>query len=152
MKIYLVQHGESLDKEMDPQQSLSPKGINDIEKLGQYLDYSKTEIDHIFHSGKRRAEQSASILASHFSSLMESEIHPGLNPLDDVNPIVSEINQQQKDIMLVGHMPFLGKLVSKLVVLDEEKSLVAFVPGTITCLERTDAGKWQINWIRRPDK
>ncbi|KTC80279.1 phosphohistidine phosphatase SixA [Legionella cherrii] len=151
MKIYLIQHGESLGKEIDPQQSLSKQGIADIEHLGHFLSHKKIKIARIIHSGKRRAEQTASILASNLPFSGEIEFHQGLEPLDDVNPVSSEINQQHHNIMLVGHMPFMGKLVGKLVVHDEDRALVAFVPGTITCLERTDEGKWIINWIKRPD-
>ncbi|MCE0724448.1 MULTISPECIES: phosphohistidine phosphatase SixA [Legionella] len=150
MKIYLVQHGEHLGKEMDPQQSLSKKGTTDIERLGHFLNEKKIEIARILHSSKHRAEQTAAILASSLSSSKKIEFHQGLEPLDPVSPIVDEINQQQHDIMLVGHMPFMGKLIGKLVLLNEDRSIVAFVPGTIACLERTDEGKWLINWIRRP--
>ncbi|CAM2924905.1 phosphohistidine phosphatase SixA [Legionella steigerwaltii] len=151
MKIYLVQHGESLGKEIDPQQSLSKKGITDIEHLSHFLSHKKIEIAHLFHSGKRRAEQTASILASNLAFPREIEFHQGLEPLDDVDPLVAEVNEQQHNIMYVGHMPFMGKLVGKLVVLDEDKALVAFIPGTVACLERANEGKWLINWIKRPD-
>ncbi|MGM9454720.1 phosphohistidine phosphatase SixA [Legionella bozemanae] len=149
MKIYLVQHGENLGKETDPQQSLSKKGITDVENLGHFLAEKKIEINRILHSSKYRAEQTAEILASNLSS-KKIEFHQGLEPLDPVIPIADEINQQQHDIMLVGHMPFMGKLIGKLVLLNEDSSIIAFVPGTAACLERTDEGKWLINWIRRP--
>lgn len=151
MKIYLIQHGENLGKEVDPQQSLSKKGISDIENLGHFLAKKKIEIAHLFHSGKHRAEQTAAILASSLPFAKEIEYHQGLEPLDDVNSIADEINQYQLDIMFVGHMPFMGKLISKLVLLNENSSVVAFVPGTVACLEKTNEGKWFINWIRRPD-
>jgi len=151
MKIYLVQHGQSLGKEIDPQQSLSKQGVADMEHLGHFLSHNKIEIARMFHSGKRRAEQTASILASNLAFSGEIEFHQGLAPLDDVNPVATEINQQHHNIMLVGHMPFMSKLVGKLVVHDEDRALVAFVPGTITCLERMDEDKWIINWIKRPD-
>ncbi|QMT60907.1 phosphohistidine phosphatase SixA [Legionella sp. PC997] len=149
MKIYLVQHGESLKKEIDPQQSLSKTGTADIENLGHFIARQKIEIAHLFHSGKHRAEQTAAILASNLSKTIE--LHHGLSPLDDVNPIANEINQQTHDLMLVGHMPFMGKLIGKLVLLDEERSIIALIPGTIVCLEKTNEGKWLINWVRRPD-
>ncbi|WP_454781818.1 phosphohistidine phosphatase SixA [Legionella sp. WA2022007384] len=149
MKIYLVQHGESLGKEIDPQQSLSKKGTTDIENLGHFIAEQKIEIAHLFHSGKHRAEQTAAILASSLST--EIELHQGLAPLDDVNPLADELNQKPHNLMLVGHMPFMGKLIGKLVLLDEERSIIAFVPGIIICLEKTNEGKWLINWVRRPD-
>ena len=32
MAVFLVQHGKSLSKELDPEQGLSPEGISDSEK------------------------------------------------------------------------------------------------------------------------
>ncbi|STY29894.1 phosphohistidine phosphatase SixA [Legionella wadsworthii] len=151
MKIYLVQHGESLDKEVDPDQPLSDKGITDIEKLGHFLSKHKIEINHIIHSGKNRAEQTATILAP-LLSISKIEFYPNLGPLDDVNFFADEINKHQHNILLVGHMPFLCKLIGKLVLLDENKSIISYVPGTVVCLEKTNEGKWLILWIKRPDR
>lgn len=87
MKIYLVQHGESLGKEIDPQQSLNQKGTIDIERLGHFLAKKKIGIFHLYHSGKRRAEQTAEILASNLAFSGEIKFHREMEPLDDVNPI-----------------------------------------------------------------
>ena len=52
--------------------------------------------------------------------------------------------------MLVGHLPFMGKLVAGLVAGDEHKPVAAFVPGTVVCLERNEANHWTIVWMVRP--
>lgn len=105
MKIYLVQHGESLDKEIDPDQPLSDKGISDIEKLGHFLSKNKIEINHIIHSGKNRAEQTASILAP-LLSLSKIEFYPNLGPLDDLNFLQMKSTSTNTTYFLSATCPF----------------------------------------------
>jgi phosphohistidine phosphatase len=40
--------------------------------------------------------------------------------------------------------------VAQLVAGDEHKSVAAFVPGTVVCLERDEANHWTIVWMVRP--
>ena len=70
----------------------------------------------------------------------------GLNPNDPVEPMA----RTTSDVMLVGHLPFMGKLVARLVAGDERKPVAAFVPGTVVRLERGDADHWAITWMVRP--
>jgi phosphohistidine phosphatase len=53
-------------------------------------------------------------------------------------------------MMLVGHLPFMGKLVARLVGADEGKPVATFFPGTVVCLERDEANHWTIAWMVRP--
>lgn len=54
--------------------------------------------------------------------------------------------------MLVGHMPFVSKLVSRLVTGKEEPAILTFSPGTLAALE-TDPGKtsWTIGFLWPPE-
>ena len=52
--------------------------------------------------------------------------------------------------MLVGHLPFMAGLVSRLVAGREDAGLVAFEPGSVVCLQRTDEHAWTIAWMLRP--
>ena len=52
--------------------------------------------------------------------------------------------------MVVGPQPFLGRLVARLVCGREERAVVALVPGTVVCLERTDGDAWIIAWMVTP--
>jgi phosphohistidine phosphatase len=66
----------------------------------------------------------------------------GLSPNDPVEPTVQRIADWTSEVMLVGHLPSMGKLVARLVADDERKPVIAFVPGTVVCLERDEAGHW----------
>ncbi len=62
--------------------------------------------------------------------------------------------------MVVGHLPFMGRLVSHLVAGSEDADVVAFQPGTVACLERADGedaedgedgeGDWAVAWMVWP--
>jgi phosphohistidine phosphatase len=52
--------------------------------------------------------------------------------------------------MIVGHLPFLGKLVSLFVTGSEANEIVEFHFGCVVCIERHDSGKWKIAWMVAP--
>ncbi|MHC4695325.1 MAG: hypothetical protein ACYTFA_01130 [Planctomycetota bacterium] len=58
---------------------------------------------------------------------------------------------RKEDMMVVGHLPFMAKLVSHLIVSDEAASTVAYQPGTIVCLELTEEEQWHVAWMLRPE-
>ncbi|MCK7504562.1 MAG: histidine phosphatase family protein [Desulfobacterales bacterium] len=68
MALYLVQHGRSLPKEIDPDQGLSPEGIAETERTARLAAELGLKIGGILQSGKTRARQTAEILAAGASS------------------------------------------------------------------------------------
>lgn len=151
MRVYLVRHGDNITKEIDAQSPLSEKGREDIKNLANFLSHSNIHASHLYHSGKLRAQQTAAILAT--GIFLENPINTreGLDPIDSVIPVAYEINNWTTDIVLVGHQPFMSKLVGKLVTGDENANLVAFTTGTIVCLEKMAEKLWAISWMLRPE-
>ena len=105
----------------------------------------------VAHSGKLRAQQTAELLATALAPGTVPEIMTGLNPNDPVEPMARGIADWTSDVMLVGHLPFMGKLAARLVAGDERRPVAAFVPGTVVCLEQAEAGDWVIAWMVRPE-
>jgi len=151
MKIYLARHGEAIPKEVDSECPLSEKGSKDLERMISFLLPRHLQVDFFFHSGKLRAEQTAELLSKGIYCTRGVEARSGLNPLDLVAPIANEINQFENDLALVGHMPFLGKLLSKLVIDYEKADLILFQPATLVCLENREGGGWIVKWVLSPD-
>ncbi len=57
-----------------------------------------------------------------------------------------------EDTILVGHLPLMSKLTSRLVAGDEEETVVHFKPGAVACLERgKNGGGWTVQWFVRPE-
>lgn len=144
MKLYLVQHARSKSEQEDPSRPLSEEGLNDANKMAVFL--SNIAVNKIYHSGKLRAQQTAEIIAKS----LKTEIIKANNLEPLANPRIWEdsISKELDDIMIVGHLPHLGKLAS-LLLDNTSENLVAFQQGGVICLERNDS--WMIRWFVTPD-
>jgi phosphohistidine phosphatase len=149
MRLYLVQHGEALPEDVDAARPLSGTGRSDVAKVARFLAAGGVRIGRIMHSGKRRAEQTAEILGAALGGTPEAR--PGLNPKDPTGSVAREAAAWHQDAMLVGHLPFMAKLVSRLVAGRDDAGVVAFQPGTIVCLERGAQQHWTVAWMIRPE-
>jgi phosphohistidine phosphatase len=106
----------------------------------------------ILHSGKLRAKQTAELVAQGLGvSPGRVEAVQGLNPNDDVKPWAKRIGDEKEDMMIVGHLPFLGKLASVLLCRDEKANLILFRYGAIVCLEQNEDKGWAVRWILTPE-
>jgi phosphohistidine phosphatase len=151
MRLYLVQHGDAVPEQLDPERPLSAAGRQDVEAVARLLARNGIRAERLAHSGKLRAQQTAELLAAALAPGMVPEAMAGLNPKDPVEPVARRIAERTCDVMLVGHLPFMGKLVARLVAGDERKPVAAFVPGTVVCLEQDGTGRWAITWMVRPE-
>ncbi|HSD59624.1 MAG TPA: phosphohistidine phosphatase SixA, partial [Burkholderiales bacterium] len=115
MRLYLLQHGDAVPESVNPDRPLSEKGRLDVKRLARFVGWSAFKAARILHSGKLRARQSAELMASEMGEGAAPEVHPGLNPNDAVGPVASEAAGWQQDVLIVGHMPFLGRLAAQLV-------------------------------------
>jgi phosphohistidine phosphatase len=151
MKVYLVRHGEAVSSQFDPQRPLSEKGLADIRKVASFVKPLEISVEHIRHSGKLRAAQTAEKLAE--SVLVEKDCseHKDLRPNDDVTIIADELEVYDTDLMIVGHLPFLAYLTSLLVAGNQTAIVAAFDAGSIACLNRRAPGRWQIEWMITPE-
>lgn len=150
MALFLVQHGKSLKKEEDPEQGLSEEGISDCERIAGVAKGYGVRVSQIRRSGKKRARQTAEIFASALEpegGVIEAN---GLNPLDDVAPVGSAIRSED-NIMLVGHLPFMERLTSYLLLGSGDKTIFKFQNGGIVCLDKdAENGSWYIKWALMP--
>jgi phosphohistidine phosphatase len=151
MRLYLVQHGDAVPEQLDPERPLSAAGRQDVEAVARLLARNGIRAERLAHSGKLRAQQTAELLATALAPGRVPEIMAGLNPNDSVEPMARGIADWTSDVMLVGHLPFMGKLAARLVAGDERKPVAAFVPGAVVCLEQAEASDWVIAWMLRPE-
>ena len=151
MRVYLVQHGDALPKDVDPQRPLSGRGHGDVEKVAALLGQAGVRVGTVLHSGKRRAAQTAERLAQAIGEGARIEAVSGINPLDSTEDFARTVDEWTADMMVVGHQPFMGKLTSRLVVGDDTASTVAFRPGSVVCLEYSNETGWSVAWMIRPE-
>ncbi len=152
MNVYLVQHGNPQKKEENPERPLSEKGKADVQKIGGFLTGAEVQVTKIYCSGKRRARETAEILASVLNPAIQPEERVGLSPMDDVDSIADEIRKKRENLMIVGHLPHLAKLVSSLVAGDALRPVAAFQQGGVVCLRSGEAtDQWSVAWMVVPD-
>lgn len=150
MRLFLVQHGDSLPAEADPERSLSAKGRTDVQRLAAFLQ-GRARPARIWHSGKTRARQTAELLAAAVGAGGCIAARSGIDPLDPVDAFAAEVQGWEDDTLVAGHQPFMGKLLARLVRGAAEPDVVRFEPGTAVCLERAADGRWIVQWMLHPE-
>lgn len=144
MRLYLVRHGEALSEVVDPSRPLSEEGKAQTHKIAQFLLKGGFNVDTIFHSTKKRAQETAVILRNALNPACPMTPKDFLGPHDPTDGIFQEIQRRTDDMMIVGHLPFLAKLLSRLVVGDEKPLLADFQPSSVVILKNTDSSIWQM--------
>jgi phosphohistidine phosphatase len=147
--LFLVRHGDAVEKEQDPDRPLNEQGRQAVERIASWATAAGVRPDEILHSGKLRAAQTAEILAAQLQPARGTARRDGLNPNDDVATIAEWVADADATVMLVGHLPFLGRLVAQLVVGDADCNVVQFAAGGLVALVRED-DEWVIAYVVDP--
>ena len=153
MHIYLVQHGAAVSKDENPKKPLSDNGREDVKRIASFLARSRLSAARVIHSGKLRALETALLLAEVLGpGHLVEEAATGLAPNDSTDDLFAAIDGWTEDTIVVGHLPFMSKMVSRLVTGDEDETVVHFKPGAVACLERGEnGGGWTVQWFIRPE-
>lgn len=150
MRVYIMQHGEAAPRDVDPDRPLTEQGRRDIESMAETLARSGVRVERVLHSGKTRARQTAELMARRLTGHGEAEPRAQLGPNDPVDALMSELDHGDGELLVVGHMPYVSRLVSALVVGDEQHPVVDYTPGGVVCLDRQATGKRVVVWALRP--
>lgn len=157
MNVYLVQHGKAYDKEENSDRPLNTAGKEETSLTANQLLNNNIEVSKIIHSNKTRAIETARIIADTLNSdtvnsKITIEFCPGLNPNDNVEAFAEQLNNSSEstdNIMIVGHLPFLSKLLSQLVVGDKDIPIIEFRNSAVVCI-KFENQKWLLQWIMTP--
>ena len=145
MRLYLARHGEAASVEVDPRKGLSDAGRGGVARVAAFLGPMGLSPRIIWHSGKARAEQTAAALSEALARRVVPAERPGLAPNDDPAPFVAKL--PAGDSMVVGHLPFLERLATRLITGEAEPPACRFRNGWVVALEpRPSGGGW---WITR---
>jgi len=151
MALYLVQHGKSLPKDVDPDQGLSDEGIAESKRIADVARGYQVKVSLIEQSGKKRARQTAEIFAEALNPAGGVAAVSGLKPLDDVAAVADNLDATA-NTMLVGHLPFMERMASFLVTGSADKPIFKFQNSGIVCLKKDpDSGSWLIVWTLMPN-
>jgi phosphohistidine phosphatase len=133
MKVYLMQHALAYSSEEDQERPLSPAGIGQAKAAAKGIKRLGLTFDLIVTSPKRRAHQTAALIAEgvrfpHSDILTTEAVLPQSQPQELLDLLQKEL--PQSSVLVVGHMPQLGKLSSQLLqggeMLFENSGLACF--------------------------
>ena len=151
MRLLLVQHGEACSKEIDPDRPLTDRGAADVDRVAAFLGNADIRLGRVIHSGRVRARQTAARLAAVIAPGAELEVSGLINPNDNPAAFDWQSDSWDRDTLVVGHLPFMARLVAHLVTGDPDRPITAYRPGSVVCLQQDDEGAWVVAWMIRPE-
>jgi phosphohistidine phosphatase len=150
MELFLVRHGHATTKSQDPARPLTDVGADVVRQMATIAARSGVMVDEIRHSGKLRAQQTADILGEALDPSQGVNAVAGLEPEGDVEAMAEMVREEEHRLMLVGHLPFLGRLVGLLVAGNADVPVVRFGTASIVRLIY-ERGSWSVDWALKPD-
>lgn len=145
--VYFVQHGLAESKEIDETRPLSGSGIEEVRTVAGKLRDHDIEIAKIYHSGKLRAVQTASIFAELLDTAEVSALS-GMNPNDDPQALIEQVTEDAA--MYVGHLPNMQTVVSNILSDGKNSSIVKFQNSAVACIE-TQHDQSSLKWFITPE-
>lgn len=140
MNVYLMRHGvaEAKDKTgvPDDQRELTKKGAKKTRKAAKGLRALKIPFDRIVTSPLPRARETADIVADVLKLEEEVAEAPELAPDASMESLVARLVEYRdcRELLLVGHQPFLGKAASLLLSRNEGAQIDLKKSG-VCCIE-----------------
>ena len=151
MRLLLARHGEAANHVEDSLRPLTEKGREDVARIARILKRDKVRVKRLVHSGKLRAQETAEILAEAVAPKIEAEISEGLKPMASVDELALDLRNWTTDTLLVGHQPFMGALLAKLLTGNYGRDVVSVYPSCVSCLERIGEDRWALVWVLQAD-
>lgn len=147
-----MRHGEAMSPQQDPERGLTENGKLKIKLVANHLKEKNISFKRVFHSKKKRAFETAEIMAQTIAPDIKFQQHENIAPNDDPNSILNEIILWDEDTLITSHLPFVPNLMTQLTGQDAYLSAISFETGTIVCLERDNKGDWKVAWATAPSE
>jgi phosphohistidine phosphatase len=120
MNLYLLRHGIAVDPSAsgkDAERPLTPRGRRRLSQIAGAMRALRISFDLILASPYVRAQQTAAIVARSLKLRKKLELFEALTPGGNPQALIQHLNglrPKPKNILLVGHEPYLSKLVALL--------------------------------------
>ena len=152
-RLYLMRHGQAETPVNGGESELTTAGRTTIEqqaeRIAALLEREAVPLQRIYHSGKKRAAQTAEIVNARVAPTLKAEARDGLKPNDDPQALLEELQHLQQPSLLVSHLPFIPALVRLLCNEPLTIELETIPAGTVIALHR-DPNSWHITSILTP--
>lgn len=151
MDLILWRHAEAIDLELvgdDMARTLTSRGEKQAARMAGWLDRQLPDGAKVLASPAARAEQTARALGRKFKT------HSGLAPLSTAAELLELVQWPDAKgcVLVVGHQPTLGQVISRLIGLREEECAVK--KGALWWLrhkEREANGQTVVLTVQSPD-
>jgi phosphohistidine phosphatase len=141
LTLWLVHHGDALGPEIDPSRPLSSAGRDAVGRLAQAAAAQGARPGAVWHSGKLRARQTAETLWRACNPLATFAAVRGLQPADPPEWMRDSLLVEEGEVMAVGHMPHLPRLLRLLLSGDPDRGPGFPIHGAVWLVRRS--GTWQ---------
>jgi phosphohistidine phosphatase len=115
MTAILVHHADAVGPHVDPQRPLSTIGQQQANQLAEAIALRGISPRAIWHSGKLRSRQTAETMLRICSPFADFRMVRGLRSEDPVEWMRADLLAEDRDVLLVGHMPHIARLARALV-------------------------------------
>ena len=145
LQCYIARHGDAVLAGVDPARPLSNTGIEQVRWVAREAASKAVQVSTVLHSGILRAQQTAEIYGRYLNPPLGIRQISGLLPDDDPALGKAELEAAEAPIMLVGHLPYMGRLAELLAKTNNDHAMIDFPTATLVCFSRTKSG-WELEW------
>jgi phosphohistidine phosphatase len=160
MKIWIVRHAHAVTEEENPQRPLSAAGRETCRQLVEFFRrngrLAATTV--VWHSPLARARETAELLGAGVAPAAMLTETGGLLPGDAPVLVAERLEQQEGNVMMVGHEPHLSALVTLLVrgkaepvAFDLKKGAVVELESAVGRHKKSGLWRWQVRWLFSPE-
>lgn len=143
-----MRHAEAEAKSVDVDRPLTARGRKDAKALAKRIRVLELAPAELWQSKKARSMQTARAMLPALNSkpkVIESKL---VLPQASVKRTADALTACKRDVMLIGHEPHLGKLVTYLLTGKTQAVRVALTKPSIVCFERApDEKHWTLSWM-----
>jgi len=139
MRVLLVHHADAVGPGVDTQRQLSSLGRRQADEMAKAAAQIGFAPAAIWHSGKLRARETAESFLRACAPFAQFKMIRGLQPEDPPEWLRDELAVENRDVLLVGHMPHIARLTALL----SGGAVTMPLHGTVG-FEKSEDGSWTI--------
>lgn len=156
MRIYFMQHGVCLPKEVDPGQALSPVGREEVETTARAARRMGIAFSDICASPKKRSLQTAALMAQG-TGFAEDDVlvHEDFKAMAAPERTLRQLQESGcgDSVLICGHLPNLNRTACMLLSSGPEFTIGITNAGLLCLgLERLPTASAVLEWCLRPEQ
>ena len=142
MNLYILRHGKAVERgtpefKTDAARPLTPKGRRQLVQIAGTMENLDLRLDLILSSPFVRARQTAEVVAKRLKLKKRLTFSDELVPDGNPKALIRELNELKpasENVLIVGHEPYLSRLIARLISGDENVD-IDFKKGGLCKLE-----------------